>query len=298
MFLFINFPKGGRQKISLLKRILHLKKVENPCYKEYDYKMIFFQSNDDLNGTSDLDSEIASENDEEVPADEQNQTNPDLSPKKQSENNNASPKRDLETSHREILEKLKRQENDEGDSKDGIDGLSRKRKLSGDEDADDEDRESSGKRSPSIGRMEIKTQRPMGLLAQHGLTTKSHMGLNLSTTGHSHPHHHSNNNNTSNTDKDSMDNSDLSPGIKSERGDSSFERERAMSAGLIPPLDFTHPAFLDRQFSMHGPHSPPDIGLIPGDGLGTPTGGHHWTFEEQFKQVRYHIYMESIYLFI
>ena len=246
------------------------------------------------------------------------------------------------------MEKLKRQEDDEREEierelKDAqekglIDGEERLRRTSDEEDAVEEDGEnsrSSGKdilhknkdnrestsRENSPRQMEIKTQRPMGLLAQHGLMTKSHSGLNLSQHHlghhHQHPHHHhsSSNNNGNSNIPNNNNNSSTTSGIegnhktghdsrapsrgnngelnlkveKREREDSSEREDRDRVRLSMPPtaIDFTHPAFLDRQFShpLHQPPSPPDIGLMPNGELGTPSGGHHWTFEEQFKQV-------------
>ena len=226
---------------------------------------------------------MASENDDEVPTrSNATPTHPNTSsspPDRDVSRGKSTPSDDVtavakdEAHHREILDKLTREQEEleahcvEVDScdlapEDGDDDVTR-----GDAERDDVSSakmESScdGKRSPA--QTEIKTQRPPGLLAQHGLVTQR---THLSTSAHD-------------AQKDSSNSvltSHLRDVIKTERN-------------LLPPpinaLDFTHPAFLERQFSRppSTPGSPSNLGGN-GDAMGTHSGGHHWTFEEQFKQV-------------
>jgi len=110
---------------------------------------------------------------------------------------------------------------------------------------------------------EIKIQRPLGLLAQHGITTKTSTAALQARAAHRPP-------------------SEL---------ESSKDRPHhpALGAG---GLDFssTPLSLMDRRF-MPSPPAPPTPTLSCLD-LGKPTaaspGAHHWTFEEQFKQVCAH----------
>ena len=246
----------------------------------YIYFLLFQQtSGEDFNGSSDLESEMASENDEEVPTPAN--TNPNTStspPVRDATPGKLSPKDDMalpssESHHREILDKLTREQEEleaqcvEVDScdlaQDDDDDVMRTDAehddvSNGAKDASDAGNGDGGKQTPA--QTEIKTQRPPGLLAQHGLVTQR---AHLPTS-------------TPDAAKDSSSSvlpSHLRDVIKTERN---------LLPPPIGPLDFTHPAFLERQFSRppSTPGSPPN-----NDTMGTHSGGHHWTFEEQFKQV-------------
>ena len=188
----------------------------------------------------------------------------------------------LTASHREILEKLKRQEQEEREEierelreaqKEALvrarqhDEL-RAQELRAQEQKHPEDSEelekdtSSSRSTPNKEseptQTEIKTQRPLGLLAQHGLQmTKTHSHLVEKER-----------------EKDVM-----MKDLKEKEMVQEIEREKER---LPPPIDFsTHPAFLDARTPTF-PHSPPTT-QSPSDLLNSQ--GHHWTFEEQFKQV-------------
>ncbi len=279
-----------------------------------------FQTSDDVNG-SDMDSEMGSENDEinDIDSDK------------------------LDASHREILEKLKRQELEEREEierelkeaqKQQRPDLTLKPQDLRNKDSKDREQENSRDNTPSP-QTEIKTQRPLGLLAQHGLTTKSHhshaaglAGLALLTggSGGGDPAKlspvDSKERPIGMEPKIRADPLDLKDSIvKAEKEreqrekdqerdrerkrehDRDRDRERLPPLGFpLPPppglLDFPHPAFLDScgfgapPVSHPGsPSSPstPASTPVPQDkdvgSVGSSTPGHHWTFEEQFKQV-------------
>lgn len=196
----------------------------------------------------------------------------------------------LDASHREILEKLKRQELEEREEIERElqeaqrDAMIRVRHQDSDmrDPEDQEERDSSGGGPSPPPQTEIKTQRPKGLLAHHGMAPKMH-----------------NNNN------DNKDRLMLGAG-KDLNGSDKDLSERGSSEHMPPcPMDFPHPAFLDRRAFAPSPPSlpatPPSASGPPGSRdsatgspLGSSTPGHHWTFEEQFKQVRLY---PTIYFF-
>ena len=130
-----------------------------------------FQSNEDLNG-GDLDSDPCSESEDMGELDAER----------------------LDASHREILAKLKRQELEEREEierelrqaqKDALvrarhhDELRAQELRAQDEHQDHQHRTSESPSSPAPLQTEIRNQRPPGLLAQHGLMTKSHSHLQM-----------------------------------------------------------------------------------------------------------------------
>ena len=189
----------------------------------------------------------------------------------------------LESSHREILEKLKRQEIEEREEierelhevqKDAL-----RSGNHGDEqfkmDESNEDPEENMNKDEPI-QTEIKTQRPPGLLAQHGITTKSHIDREREREKEREKEKEREREREREMEKDIEE--------ESER---EMEREKER-LDRIGPLDFTHPAFMDRPFSRTPPMVTTPTGL-PSIGSNSDTvsssPGHHWTFEEQFKQV-------------
>lgn len=200
----------------------------------------------------------------------------------------------LDASHREILEKLKRQEQEEREEiereleeaqreaiirarhQDEMRAQDlRARELRDHEEGSD--RDSPG--SPST-QTEIKTQRPKGLLAHHGLAPKSH------------------NNNNNGESKERLHNRDKELPNGSEK-DSEHRMPLEHQLSGPGPLDFPHPAFLDRRAFAPSPPSLPGSpsqqagsrDSTSGSPLGSSTPGHHWTFEEQFKQVGLFLYV-------
>ena len=207
----------------------------------------------------------------------------------------------LDASHREILEKLKRQEQEEREEIERElkeaqrEALVRARQQdelraqelraqelqAHEEGADRDSNESSG--TPT--QTEIKTQRPQGLLAQHGLSTKSHSHAGDKDRDRINRENNKDSNNSSR---------DLMTSATKDRERS--ERDRMPEHLSANPLEFPHPAFLDRRTFAPSPPSlptsPPSQNGPPGSRdstsgspLGSSTPGHHWTFEEQFKQV-------------
>ena len=236
---------------------------------------------------SDLDSEMASENDEEVPPNDDASSSLRNDSKDDSSPGSSKKDQSLELAHRDILEKLTRDDDDDEidvdaqkDVKQGSETLAQDLRLNSGDDEAHQDKDNSRVTTPT--QTEIKNQRPPGLLAQHGLMTHKNHGAER----------HNNVTDSAIGPRDPRD--FLHPqlrdiAIKSELNPlgSQPPPPAPTAAHPLAPLDFTHPAYLERQFSRppSTPESPPSIGLPNGDALGTHTGGHHWTFEEQFKQV-------------
>jgi len=117
---------------------------------------------------------------------------------------------------------------------------------------------------------EIKIQRPLGLLAQHGITTKTPAAALQARTAHS---------GTAAIYKmDRPGPGDLEPSSK----------DRPPHHPTLAGLDFSNTplSLMDRRF-MPSPPAPstPLSCLDPAKPATTSPGAHHWTFEEQFKQV-------------
>ncbi len=224
----------------------------------------------------------------------------------------------LDASHREILEKLKRQEMEEREEierelreaqREAIERARqheelRAQELHAQELRGQDLRTSSAGDTPKTGseaavtQTEIRTQRPPGLLAQHGLTTKAH--------GH---HHHSHNNVTGSQNAGvplpALNNNSLEK-VRSESPSPRDMRpsvlERADSRPSPPMPDMfahhypgLHPAFGERYLPRPGspptattPNSSSESRSESVGPAGSPTGHHNWTFEEQFKQVFSH----------
>ena len=243
----------------------------------------------------------------------------------------------LDASHREILEKLKRQELEEREEierelRDAQrEALERARvheelraqelraqELGADLQAQDlrthSDNGQDPLRDPAGTRgegpqTEIRTQRPPGLLAQHGLTTKHHHHSGNGAHGHRDRERERERGgpggerpetglapSAAASDRDRADGRPQQPPPiqpptlqleRADRGGSDSERRSPPShhGYLSPPMPgsghHTPQAFMDR---FPRP-SPPTPGSTNGDGLGG-SPAHHWTFEEQFKQVR------------
>ena len=232
-----------------------------------------------------------SENDSPVPSEPEHMEDTDAATTAQQK---------LESSHRDIIEKLKRQteleEREEierelreaqkdiysgghhravGEAEDmrAEDLRSEDKLLVGDDGSSNDGGAVGSLKDEEPVQTEIKTQRPPGLLAQHGITTKRHIDR----------------------DREREREQEREKQLEREKQDIELEKERENSRlDRIGALDFTHPAFLDRPFS----HSPPMVttptglpsvggsnGSNPSDTPVSSSPGHHWTFEEQFKQV-------------
>ena len=239
-----------------------------------------FQSNeledDDMNG-SDMESDIGSDNDDINDIDSEK----------------------LDASHREILEKLKRQELEEREEierelqeaqREAVIRAQRHEELRAQELRALEDKNRPGRGIENIMaplQTEIKMQRPLGLLAQHGLSTKSHP-LDREREREREDHE---------KDSNPIDTCRLSPIEKDRIKDlEKFDRDRPIPLTMPlprPDIDFSHPAFMDTRGFGIGPPSHPESprstetpGLDGSGSTGAQTpAGHHWTFEEQFKQV-------------
>jgi len=234
---------------------------------------------DDVNG-SDMESDVGSDNEDinDIDSDK------------------------LDASHREILEKLKRQELEEREEierelkeaqREALIRAQRHEELRAQELRAQEEKDRGERGIDDVVtplQTEIKMQRPLGLLAQHGLSTKSHPVERDTDREHS----DDNEKDSKDLDRTSSSPKEQESGKQGEKD--TFDRDRPLPLTIPlprPDLDFTHPAFLDsRGFSL-GPPSHPDSPRSTGtpglDGSGstgaqTPAG-HHWTFEEQFKQV-------------
>lgn len=145
---------------------------------------------------------------------------------------------------------------------------------------------SEGERTERPAQMEIKTQRPLGLLAQHGLTaklgsSKNHSGSLLPITDrlHSHSRHRKREADDEERQQQQLENGKLIDGGTWKSEVNGLEKER------LNDLDFgSHLLLMDRRFM---PSPPPSASPLTPDlnkSISTPSG-HHWTFEEQFKQV-------------
>ena len=220
----------------------------------------------------------------------------------------------LDASHREILDKLKRQELEERREIERElhqvhhQGALLARHHSDDDDDDDEEelraedlrcspRERCGsggeeRRGAEVEQLEIKTQRPLGLLAQHGMTTKCHSG------GHAPLYDKDPAVTPEQREAGGHDSGDDTPrGMKRQACDDDDEeqrREEEEDRAVTPMtdktvsewaergvgIDYSQAAtYIDRAFmpSPPQPNAPEMLGASP---------SHHWTFEEQFKQVR------------
>jgi len=129
----------------------------------------------------------------------------------------------------------------------------------------------------SLEQTEIKIQRPLGLLAQHGITTKTPgAAMQVRSVAHS------------GSSMYKMDRpGDLDPTAMKADG----RQQLSMGQHHHPPLaglDFSNTplSLMDRRF-MPSPPAPstPLSCLDPGKSTTSSPGAHHWTFEEQFKQV-------------
>ena len=255
--------------------------------------LLFFQTNDDLND-HDMDSasDAGSESGGEI---------------------NSIDAQKLDASHREILEKLKRQEAEEREEierelheaqKDALDRVRRHEELIAQElrthadelrpisnpllqrpptlphdDNKDHTSDHTGVPSPpnssGMESPEIKTQRPLGLLAHHGLMTKSYnafAGLGAAMF-----------------DRDRISHDRLSQATALDfyaRAQHLAQQAAANAASSqhLPAHPFMPFGAPDRFLPAHvTPPSSPHTNGSDGAPSGSPN--HHWTFEEQFKQV-------------
>jgi len=132
---------------------------------------------------------------------------------------------------------------------------------------------SPGTAPPCMEQTEIKIQRPLGLLAQHGMTTKM-----SSATLQGRPAHSAGSlyklDRQADLDQSSKDRQPLSVGHH--------------QTPSLTGLDFssTSLSLMDRRFMPSPPASSTPLGCLDhGKTSATSPGPHHWTFEEQFKQV-------------
>ena len=145
----------------------------------------------------------------------------------------------------------------------------------GDDDEDDEFGElrpgSSSRGEPvsdegACSQTEIKIQRPLGLLAQHGITTKASAAA-LRTSSHH-----------------SLYKADVMESTK-DRPSLSVGQHHPQS---LTGLDFSSASLslMDRRFMPSPPAASTPLSCLEhGKTSATSPGAHHWTFEEQFKQV-------------
>jgi len=113
---------------------------------------------------------------------------------------------------------------------------------------------------------EIKIQRPLGLLAQHGITTKTSAALRTSS-------HHS------------LYKPDVMESTKDRPSLSVGQPHHPQS---LTGLDFSSASLslMDRRFMPSPPAASTPLSCLEhGKTSATSPGAHHWTFEEQFKQV-------------
>ena len=113
-------------------------------------------------------------------------------------------------------------------------------------------------RPDSLEQTEIKIQRPLGLLAQHGITTKTPGSFQTRTAVHR----------------------DLEQTSK--------DRQQQHQPSLAGGLDFSGSplSLMDRRFMPSPPAPSTPLGCLDAcKPTATSPGAHHWTFEEQFKQV-------------
>ena len=269
--------------------------------------LFHLQSNEELKSDSEMESsDVGSDNGEDI---------------------NAIDSEKLDASHREILEKLKRQEQEEREEIERelheaqMEALERARQheelraqelrvqemraqdLRTNTSADSSNKTSDN--GSAVTQTEIRTQRPPGLLAQHGLTTKTH-------------HHHHSSHNGSGAGGTGPPGLQNGPDANLPKRRSESPRDIALRP-VPPPLDRAdsrpspplpmmptdmfahhypplHPAFGpgERFLATTRPGSPPTATTPTGSSeshsesignAGSPTGHHNWTFEEQFKQV-------------
>jgi len=141
---------------------------------------------------------------------------------------------------------------------------------------------------------EIKVQRPLGLLAQHGLTMKSSSSSTMAKT-HSHSsqsslqfandHHPEEAPLDWEQQKLERKASENEIPDRSRRDDLS-DRDKETGGGLDFSSSGHMASLMDRRFMPSPPPLASPTGLDPNKGSSTSPSGHHWTFEEQFKQVR------------
>ena len=129
--------------------------------------------------------------------------------------------------------------------------------------------------SGGIESPEIKTQRPLGLLAQHGLMTKTHhafMGLGAAMLERERERERL-------THNAAMDFYAHAQQLASQAAVAAATTQHLPAHPFVP---FGAP---DRFLPSHV--TPPSSPHTNGSDGGAPSGSpnHHWTFEEQFKQV-------------
>lgn len=206
----------------------------------------------------------------------------------------------LDLSHRDMLAKLKRQVEEEREEADPTDknpkdtqsntrliSSSHKRQresVESNEHYEKADVGSDDLEDEVTMQTEIKVQRPLGLLAQHGLTMKSsamaktHSAQSLQFANEHDPE---------------LDRHDWEQKERKsvQENENELDRERRdmidRDKESLTGLDFSsHMSLMDRRFMPSPPPLASPTGLDPNKGPSTPSG-HHWTFEEQFKQVSY-----------
>ena len=215
----------------------------------------------------------------------------DSEPSSEKEDANELDSEKLDVSHQEIIEKLKRQEMEERQEiereleevrREASIGKTHDRMRTHHEtdlEKEDKDRASSLD-SDSEQQLEIKMQRPLGLLASHGLTTKSHSSHSLyeKERGKEREKEREHPDNTLETeDSEVIVPSPTAKAEERQTGDWGHDQNIG--------LDYSRsgPSFSERAFMPSPPLSSPQQNS--NDLLGA-SPGHHWTFEEQFKQVR------------
>ena len=189
----------------------------------------------------------------------------------------------LDASHQEIIEKLKRQEMEERQEiereleevrREAAIGKTQDRMRTHETDLD-KDKDQASSLDSDNEQLEIKMQRPLGLLASHGLTTKSHSSHSLYEKERGKEREKERVEQPDNTTEDS-EVIVPSPSAKAEDRETD-EWGHDQNIGL----DYSRsgPSFSERAFMPSPPLSSPSNDLLGA------SPGHHWTFEEQFKQV-------------
>ena len=142
---------------------------------------------------------------------------------------------------------------------------------------------------------EIKYQRPLGLLAQHGLSVKSGAAAK-SIAGNSSGSHlmqlqmqqqqqQEERQMLDQEDEKEYEMQDDESELidKDKQLDRDIFREQDREKERLTDLDFSnHLSLMDRRFM---PSPPPGTPPNHDPNKSSPPSGHHWTFEEQFKQV-------------
>ena len=233
-----------------------------------------------------------------------NEADMDSEPGSEKEDANEIESEKLDASHREIIEKLKRQEMEERQEIEReLEEAQREASIQATHDrirvqendlGKEDNRDSASSHgSDSEQQLEIKMQRPLGLLASHGLTTKSHSSHSIYEKEREKEREKAEREKTEREKTVDQENDMIVPSPTTKDEDRETD-EWAQEQNIGLDYSRTGPSFSERAFMPSPPLSSPQQNS--NDLLGA-SPGHHWTFEEQFKQVSTTLFDLTAFLF-